>query len=316
MTRIKFLRSDGALEKGLKNGKPFGAHHYSHFVDAFGIGNVDFVSIGDIYKEMKTGQSAPVYSLNKDLILQKTNRKGLESDILFAGGFDIREGVCPNRSELDDTFGYISNHETKGNIGHLLNSAYATLAEDKRNFVDFYNEGFNVPETHKFDKIDDLKDFISSKEGSSVVKHIFGYEGIGTHLVNKDNMETISGINPNEFIVQPKLSIVSEKRFILFKNEFLGSRIIYNRTTPWDTEKNTDSRTTTYHPTEEELVEPKKLFADRIGAVVGCIDTIQLTDGTERILEYNGAGTGYGYPSGPYDCNKSVAFKLKEDFSR
>lgn len=316
MTKIKLLRSDGALEEGVRNGEPFGAHRYSHFIDAFGADNVDFISISDVYKEMLTGEKAPVYSLNKDLILEKTKKKGIESDVLLAEGFDIRQGVCPNRSELDDVFGYLAKNEAKGNIANLVNSHYATLAEDKTTFVDFSKEGFNVPETHKFTKLDDLKDFVSSNDGRFVVKHIFGYEGIGTYLVDKNNLEAISQINPKEFIVQPKLPIVSEKRFILFKDEFLGSRIIYNRTTPWDAKENSNARTTQYHPTQEELIEPKKLFADRIGAIVGCIDTIQLEDGTERILEYNGAGTGLGYPGGPYDCNKNVAFKLKEAFSK
>ena len=60
---------------------------------------------------------------------------------------------------------------------------------------------------------------------------------------------------------------------------------------------------------KEELKRIKEFFS-YTGAILGCVDTVQLKDGRDLILEYNGSATGLGYPEGPYDCNRIVAQKI------
>jgi hypothetical protein len=311
--RVKWLLSAGRIEEISSKGKKISPDRYNSFVEEFGDKNIGLISINDLEKEIKTGKLTPVYYLGKNLEIQRSNKKGINGDIFLASGFDLEKGKIIKRENLEEILNYLEKMEHKGNIGKLINSKESTLFEDKISFVGLSDKGFHVPKTYNFGNFADLKNFIFQK-GNHVVKHRFGYDGVKNHLINMKNIDLLKGENISDYVVQELLPIVSETRMIFYKEEFLGSRRIIDRTRPWEKKKfNRVHLVEKYFPSEDEVNRTKNFFRYS-KAIFGSVDTVQLKNQEEKVLEFNGVATGLGYPGGPYDLNKIVANKLNNDY--
>ncbi len=311
---LKWLLSTGrieAIQSGAVSVNPF---RYNAFVETFGEGNVGLVSMDKVVEEIRTGKSAPVYSLKNNLQIERVPEKGVSSSLFLASGFDLGKGKITRREDLEEVMDYLEMQKTSGNIGTLVNSKYSTLFEDKKSFVGLVEKGMPVPRTYHFDYKDSFEDFIR-ENGKHVVKHRFGYDGVNNFLIDSSNLGLLEKEVISDYVVQELVPIVSETRIIFYGNEFLGARKIVDRVKPWENKKisKREHSVNIYFPTNEEIERAKSMFKCA-GGLIGSIDTVQLTDGTEKILEFNGVATGLGYPGGIYDLNKIVAKRLKEDY--
>jgi len=200
-----------------------------------------------------------------------------------------------------------------------VNSIKTTLYGDKLSLLELSEKGFPVPETYYFQEFNDFEKFLSNFNGNYVVKHRFTGDGLYNFLINKDNCHKLKNLDHGscigDFVVQPELDIESESRMIFFRDEFLGARIIHDRTRPWENKENSKRKheTRSYIPPTKELNLAKDFFK-YIGADIGCVDVVHLKSGKSLILEYNGVGTGYGGMQSPYNLNNVVFSKLRDKF--
>lgn len=309
---LVWLVSSGQIDRMLSKDNSVNVHRYNAFVSEFGCGNIGLVEIDKLYEEINKGIKAPVTLLGKDLELYRTDKKGISSSIFLASGFDMGNGKIIKRDNLEKVMDYLSLNEEKGNIGKLINSRTSTLNEDKISFVGLNEEGFPVPKTYNFHNFNDFSSFIK-EEGKHVVKHRFGYDGRNNFLIGTSNLDLMREENIRDYVVQELLPIDSETRMIFIDGNFYGARIINDRTRPWE-DVLTSSRShevLKYSPSEKEIEDSRKMFKYFDG-FVGAIDSVKLEDGTTKVLEFNGVGTGLGYPGSTYDLNSKFAKLLKE----
>ena len=301
--------SDWLLKKALEDNVPFTEHQYKHYLEVFGEGEVGFISISDVLCEAKTGINPSVFKLDNFCRFYLSDETDLTCDVFSPEDFDFDRYKFLKYEDLEIICNRLEDLQNEGKIKTIINPKRPTLLENKRYFTEFYNLGLPVVKTHCFETFDKFKEFVNQTNKKVVVKHIFGSEGRGTYLVDKLNVDTMKSKPFSEYIVQQELEIESEKRFILFEDELLASRIILDRTRPWELEGKRLHKLSEYKPSKEELKRIKEFFS-YTGAILGCVDTVQLKDGRDLILEYNGSATGLGYPEGPYDCNRIVAQKI------
>jgi glutathione synthase/RimK-type ligase-like ATP-grasp enzyme len=311
---LKWIVSTGRIQEIISKSKNVNPIRYNSFVNSFGSGNVGLIQVGDLFNEINTGKTAQIYSLEKNLQISLSKEKGVGCELLLMSGFDLERGKRIQRDNLEQILNYLEHRKSLGDIGEIVNSKKSTLFEDKISFVGLKDKGLLVPETHHFKNKDIFYEFINEM-GTHVVKHRFGYEGLNNFLIDKKNLNLIRDKDISDYIVQEILDIESETRIIFYKNQFLGSRKIIDRTRPWEKKKNSGRKhiLEKYNPSEEEIKWVMEFFK-YTGAILGSIDTVKLSDGSERVLEFNGVATGLGCPEGPYDLNEIVAQKLKKDY--
>lgn len=311
---VKWLLSSGRVEAMKNGGEGVSPVRYNAFCDVFGEGNVGLISIDQVIEEVRTGVPADVYSLGYDLNVELADEAGVSGSLFLASGFDLGEGRITGREGLDEIMSYLEGRQSMGDIGAIVNSKYSTLFEDKASFVGLAEKGMQVPFTYVFQDKEKFGDFIR-KNGQHVVKHRFGYDGVKNFLIDKDNLNLLDSEVISDYVVQEVLPIESETRLIFYEGDLLGARKITDRTRPWedDSSSSRDHKVEVYTPSRKEIDEARVMF-EYAGGTVGAVDTVQLTDGRSKVLEFNGVGTGYGYPGGVYDLNHDVADRLRRSF--
>lgn len=311
---VKWMVSAGKIEDIQKGSKGVNPARYNAFHKTFGEGNVGLVSMDQVVRELRTGKPADVYVLGNNLEVKLSEEKGINSNLFLASGFDLGKGRISKREDLEEVMGHLELEKSRGNIRSFVNSQYSTLFEDKISFVGLAEKGMHVPHTYNFLHKNEFQDFIQ-ENGKHVVKHRFGYDGINNFLIDKNNLNLLDGESISDYVVQELVPIVSETRMIFYGDEFLGARKIIDRTRPWE-KKATSGRIHSlepYSPTNEETARARAMFNYADG-IVGAVDTVQLSDGREMVLEVNGVATGLGGPDGVYDLNTDVAKRLKESY--
>jgi len=311
---VKWLVSSGRIENILKKAGHINKNRYNSFYKEFGKNSIGLVSMDSVINEIKTGKPSPVYTLGNNLKLNLSNDMGVNSQLFLASGFDLGKGKMTRRENLEEVMNYLELKKGKGDIGAIVNSKYSTLFEDKISFVGLTEKGIQVPLTYNFQNKKDFEDFIR-ENGKHVVKHRFGYDGVNNFLIDKNNLGLLEKEIISDYVVQEPVPIVSETRLIFYKDDFLGARKIKDRTRPWEEKEDSGRKhiIEKYIPSKEEIDRARSMFKYADG-VVGAVDTVQLEDGTEKILEFNGVGTGLGYPGGVYDLNHEVAKRLRKSY--
>ena len=308
--KVLVMRGTENLEENIRGTYSVKAHRYQPMIDIFGE-NVFFVSAEEVKKHSLGTRGITTYRISKDLQLSASSDSGLNCDLFLASGFDLASGV-PSATELDRLMGFLERTEQKRVIQNLVNSRGATLCEDKRSFVGLYQEGFDVIETTQAETVEHLEEL--AREGPLVVKNRLGYAGLSTHLVQTpEDAERFRDENLEDFVVQEFVPHVGEIRLLFYGTDMIGSRIIYNRGLPWETPTG-ESTILPYQPTPSEIEKAADLF-QRTGALIGCIDLLKICEDSSKIIEFNGVASGYGIPSGPYNCNREIAERLHRDFS-
>lgn len=140
---------------------------------------------------------------------------------------------------------------------------------------------FAKPVLYDIKTHDDLKDLTETRK--IVVKPKRGSEGLGIHLLDKDS--DTKSLSLQEYVFQEYISVLSEKRFMVFADEVQGSRIIYNRQKPWE-KKEENLIIKPYQPTTQEKNAALSLHR-YCGLCFSAIDTVQDTHGKEYFLEVN-----------------------------
>jgi hypothetical protein len=311
---VKWLLSSGRVEGMAARREDINPVRYNAFCEAFGEDNIGLIPIEQLIKEIETGVPADVYSLGHDLDVRLSEERGVSGDLFIASGFDLGDGSITTRKNLEEVMGYLDDRQSAGDIGKVVNSKYSNLFEDKISFVGLAESGLLVPATYNFQDRGEFHDFIR-ENGKHVVKHRFGYNGIKNFLIDESNLGLLDGEVIADYIVQEVLPIESETRLIFYEDDFLAARKIIDRTRPWEkgVVSSREHVVESYTPTGEEIDEARAMFSYADGTV-GSVDTVQLSDGRRQILEFNGFGTGFGYPGGVYDLNHDIAERLKESF--
>lgn len=311
---VKWLLSSGRVEAMRNGGEGVSPVRYNAFCDVFGEGNIGLISIDKVIEEIRTGVPADVYTLGYDLNVELTDESGVSGSLVLASGFTLGEGLITGRKSLDEIMSYLEARQSMGDIGAIVNSKYSTLFEDKASFVGLAEKGMQVPFTYVFHDKNKFDDFIRNN-GEHVVKHRFGYDGLKNFLVDKNNLNLLDGEIISDYVVQEVLPIESETRLIFCGDDFLAARKITDRTRPWedDSSISRDHEVEVYTPSRQEIADARVMFEYADGTV-GAVDTVQLTDGRSKVLEFNGVSTGYGYPGGVYDVNHDVADRLRRSF--
>jgi len=287
---------------------------YSGFREVFGAKDYGFVLAGDVQKEVRTGEKAPVYAF-KENFQPYIIEQGVSCDLFLASNFLMKEGIFPLRDEVEEIINYLEDNKSKGNIGNLVNSKEGTLSEDKKSILKLQSLGFKTPETAYFSNFDLLKSFINNANEKYIIKHRFGERGNSLFRINKQNIDNFRNLDVENYIVQKEVEILNEKRMIFFDGKFLDSRIIHDRPMPWEKEGQVKRKhlTKNYYPTPAELSDSRRIMG-LFDAELGCIDWIETNNEKRLFMEYNGVGTGWGLKNYVYDLNKTVAEKLKNKY--
>lgn len=309
---VKWLLSDGTIEKIRDKDKSINLSRYETFRNVFGEENLGVLNISSLKDEINGKTKSGVYKLDGSLEPYLSNETGVNSSLFLAGGFNFKGQNIITRNGLEEIVDYLYEGEKQGEIGSLVNSRYSTLFEDKISFVELYENSFPVPKTAHFSNFEDFLHYLR-EEGSQVAKHRFGYDGLENFFVDKNNYGFMYDRDISDYIVQEPLEIQSESRNIMYRNEILASRIIYDRTAPWDQDEDREHVVSSYSPGSEEAEISKKIF-NYADATIGSVDIANLKGGEKKVLEFNGVATGYGHPEGPYDLNERLAKNLKRDF--
>lgn len=287
---------------------------YGSFREVFGAKDYGFVLAGDVQKEIRTGEKAPVYLFGEGFKPYKVG-KGLDCDLFLASNFLITEDVFPSRAEVEEIVEYLELHKDQGKIENVVNSKKGTLAEDKLSVLELQMYGIKAPGTHHFTDFQRLQSFFEEKPGEYIVKHRFGERGNSLFRINRENINDFKELDIQNFIVQEEMKILNEKRLLFFDGELLNSRIIYDRHMPWEEEGKAGRKhiTKNYYPTPDEMDDSRRILK-HFDVILGSIDWIE-TDQEKRLyMEYNGVGTGWGMEGYQYNLNKMVAEKLKKEF--
>ncbi len=322
---VKLLASQTFLEKinswveqkSGKNPSNYSKVHvnperYEAFMSVFGDKDYGFVLAGDVQKEIRTGEKAQVYLFGKGLKPYKAE-KGVDCKLFIASAFGCNG--FPSREEVLEITTYLEKKKQEGKIRNIVNSKRGSLSEDKISILELKLQGIKVPNTNHFANFSELKYFLENNPGEYVVKHRFGQEGEDFFRINNENFGEISGINLKNFIVQDLVEILNEKRLIFFKDELIGSRIIYDRHMPWEEKGKVEREhiTKNYYPTPDEINDSRRILR-HFDATVGAIDWIETNQEKRMYMEYNGIGTGWGMKDYQYNLNKTVAEKLKKKY--
>ncbi len=316
---VKVLANQNFLERllgAVKGEKDVGINfeRFGNFRDIFGKNDYGFMLAGDLLNEIETGKKANVYGFKDDFspfILDK----GVNSNLFLPSAFSTESGELPSRKNVEKIINYLEVNKYSGNIGNIVNSKKGTLSEDKKSILEIHNLGFPTPKSFYFDNFDELNDFLKYQDKNYVLKHCFGEQGKFLYKVNKDNIGKFSNLSIEDFILQEELDILDEKRIIMFGEDFLGSRIIYDRTRPWEDKNNSIRRHSEekYQATSHEIQDTRDIM-NYFDADLGCVDWINVKDKGRLYLEYNGVGTGWGIGEHPYNHNRKVAEILKNKY--
>ena len=210
---------------------------------------------------------------------------------------------------------YLDDNKSRGNIENIINSTRSILFEDKISILDLQSQGFKTPKSYHFNEFNELKNFIKKSGEEYIVKHRYGQEGFQMGIINSENVGSVKDWILSDYIVQEKLQTTDEKRLIFYGDELLASRIIFDRSNPWEKggPNERSSVTEPYTPTSKEIQDSIDImkFSD---TTVGCVDWVNTKQGEQYYMELNGFGTGYGRGTHPYNVNKEVSSRLKKDF--
>jgi hypothetical protein len=314
MTDVKLVVSEKAFEQIPLRNPVYNMERYSVFIDVFGEGEFGLVSSPSLERELLTGVPCETAVLGRDLEVISTE-EGIACRLLLASTFKREDKSPMGFEEIRRILGYLESQMDGGNIGNMVNSGEATLNEDKLSILDIGREGFRIPLTSHFRSFDDFAHFVHSNQGDYVLKHRFGEEGKQVLSVNSQNTDFFRTYKIGDYILQQELDIENEKRLIFFDDEFLASRVIHDRTRPWEDREIAGRRHSVerYEPSDEEITDTLKAL-QLLGSTLGCIDWVTTKDGKRYFLEFNGMGTGLGYTGGPYNLLSTVAEKLKEKY--
>jgi hypothetical protein len=315
--KAKLMVSQGFLYR-LANPEEFGINldRYQAFRDVFGAEDFGIVLAGDVFKEAITGERASCFTLDSRLAPIERPKEGVEASLFLASGFDTTRGEIPSRAKLVSIMSHLDRLRLAGVIGGLVNPLEATLYEDKLTSVqELEGNGIRTPRTYHFSDLSGGESFLRRNRGESyILKHRFGENGRGIRRVNVKNIGELPS-NIAEYIFQEEMDIVDERRIVACCGEILGGRVIIDRTRPWEKKSiaGRQHKAEFHSPTKGEARDTLKIFKN-LGAVLGCVDWVTLRDGGSCFLEFNGVGTGYGYPGGVYDLNGAVAEKLAAEY--
>ena len=312
--KAKLMVSQGFLHR-LANpeGSEINLERYRALRDVFGMNDFGLVLAGGVLREAITGERASCYTLGEGLAPSEVAGSGVETSLFLASGFETRRGEIPSRAKLVSIMSHLERLRQAGVIGEMVNPMEATLYEDKLTSVqEMEGNGLRTPRTHNFSDLEGAERFVRAHSGEHyIVKHRFGENGVGIHRIGIDNIGEMP-LNISDYIFQEEMDIVDERRVIASCGEVLGGRIITDRTRPWEKIATAGRKHSVdpHTPTEGETKDTLRVFED-LGAILGCVDWVTLRDGSSCFLEFNGVGTGYGYPGGVYDLNEAVAETLK-----
>lgn len=316
---LKILASQYFIEKleqaRKNNWKGKNPERYRAFLETFGKENFGFVLAGDLINEIETGKRANVYELDQNLKPSLSSEKGIGCNVLLANAFSTKENSFPTMNSIEKITSYFDKMKERGILGEYLNSKKGTLSEDKISILELKAKGIDTPDSMHFEKFRDLEKFIRKSQKEYIIKHRFGQEGLQLERINNRNVSNFSKWEIKDYLVQEKLNILNEKRLIFFGDDFLGGRIIYDRTMPWETGQKTNRKhlTETYLPSKKEIEETKKILKT-FDAKIGCVDWIDTSEKGRLYLEYNGTGTGFGRGEKPYNLNREIAERIKEKY--
>jgi hypothetical protein len=165
---------------------------------------------------------------------------------------------------------------------------------------------------------ENLRPVVSPKSGiesSLIIASNFENGGKGVAKVGAEDVAEKFGDDVSRFIVQEELDIESESRLIFFNGQYLGARIIHDRTRPWEVrgQSGREHDVQRYDPSGAQIDEARDIMKYS-ETIWGCVDWAHDSDGNFKFLELNGVGTGLGKPGAPYNLNKTVALKIRDKY--
>lgn len=317
--KVKVLTSQSFLENLTKKFNNKKSSHldlrrFRNFQSVFGKDNYGFILAGDLQTELRTGKKAPVYSFNDELYPVLSSDKSVRSQLFLPSAFSTSIDRFPSASEVEEILDYLEFHQSKKNITHIVNSKKGTISEDKISSTYLDQIGINTIPTYNFSNFSDLQNFMKKRQGEYVFKHRFGERGENCFLINPNNIDFLNDLNIEDYILQDKIDIVSEKRLILLDGTLIGSREIAPNK-PWQNKGNGTSlkNRIIYKPSFQEIEETKKVM-NFFDAELGCVDWVEVKNKGRFYLEYNGIGTSYDKCPSPINLTKLVAEKLKNKY--
>lgn len=318
--KVKVLASQGFLERilntlqGKKGDWGINFERSGAFIDVFGKENYGFVLSGDLRGEIDGKGLAPVYGYDENFN-PLIKDWGVESELFLPSAFSTNNQNFPSREEIEKIMNYLESKKEKGFIGNIVNSKRGTLFEDKLSILKLQDFDFKIPKTYHFNSFEFLYNFVNSNKGDYIFKHRFGQEGIQLQRINHENLGILKGKEISDFVLQERLNTLDEKRLIFFDGELIASRVILDRSSPWERGRSNNrlSKTMKYLPTPKEIRDSLRVM-DYSDTTVGCVDWVETEENGRYFMELNGFGTGYGKGKHPYNVNKLVAEKLRDKY--
>jgi len=196
---------------------------------------------------------------------------------------------------------YTAYSKVSGNTKRFSNPLHTKASLDKKMLYKFDNEGL-LPERYNIRDWQELKAIVGDT-GKIVLKHRVGAEGDNIYLVDRENVdklrETVT-LPLSDFIAQEYIDTQAEKRLMIFGNQVVGARIMYERNHPWDdTSTNKPGLIkSVYKPTNKEVNQALRLHHE-IGLDYSAIDFLTAKD-RQVLLEVNGICPGLESPTFPF----------------
>lgn len=286
-------------------GDHLGAHRYSTFQSVLSAeSNFSFVAY-DNFKKALQGSENLNHLIFENGSFRKLKSGFVEEGLVLLEYYDAPT-VAEKKTDMQQTIPeLLSNH---GLVP--INNTSSLASQDKKFLYDNQSKfSIKPPRTYHVSQLKDLETLAQTE--NKIIKPRFGSEGRGVEKLTLNNYSSFS--DPSLYLVQDEQSgIVGEMRLIFGGDSFYGSRIVLDRSKPWESasEGRLDERIP-YLASDELIAE-----AYRVHKLSRCefssVDFYLISEDSVvnkdqlrsvandmsnyRLVEVNGFGTGFGNP--------------------
>lgn len=224
------------------------------------------------------------YIANSNGDFSRVQIDGIDKVVIFSV-----DALSPDHSEekVREDFKKYEDYLSQGFVSRFSNPLRSREKVDKRGLYENPVASRHLPSKIDFDSWGELYEDVISNGSNYVIKPKNGAEGLGVCLVDPSTIETMKPIGELEkYIIQEFVENKAETRLMIFGDEVVGSRLIRNRTYPWDKLQREGLSKISHSPTQEEESIALELHT-QLGLDYSGIDFIDDGKGNRRLLEVN-----------------------------
>ncbi len=340
---IKFIiRTIGQRPTQWYNINNYAELRYNGFLKGLPDKKVGFIQYQDILNKLYQNTNIPVYEFNSaEKKFNPTANTGLDATVVATEVFEaVPVDFKTKKQYITDTLSLFEELKKEGRVHAYVNSINSTKSQDKNWLLDVQRDLPEIPlsPVYSFNDKKSLEEFFYDSKKSHILKGRLGMAGVGTMLLNEENLDKITDETISHYVIQEDISpVVCELRLVYGPNQtHLGSRAYFDRRAPWDEKETSNKKHTAieYIVSEQEKDISSKIIS-YAGVDVGSADwLISLPKGTSipqetntkefskfiqekgiySLAEVNGFGTNLGPLVSPYDLNEEVASRIAKKY--